>query len=64
MKRLSIVSELNTQVLKFYKIRETIIFKVHYRSMITDDMEKHVLFLRSLSIKAQTRLRRLRTRLP
>ncbi len=39
-------------------------FKIQNRSMITSIMENRGLFFRMLSIKAQTRLKRLRTILP
>jgi hypothetical protein len=38
--------------------------KIQIRSMITTNMDNRVLFFRMQSIKAQTRLKRLRTILP
>lgn len=40
------------------------VFKIQNRSMITSIMDSRVLFFRMQSIKAQTRLKRLRTILP
>jgi len=39
-------------------------FKIQNQSMITSIMDNRVLFFRKQSIKAQTRLKRLRTILP
>ena|GEM_PF-3961257 len=46
------------------KQSKLIFFKIQNRSMITSIMDSLVLFFRMQSIKAQTRLKRLRTILP
>ena len=48
----------------YIMLSKMMVFKIQNRSMITSIMDNRVLFFRKQSIKAQTRLKRLRTILP